>query len=107
MNYLERSTGYSPFVTNIIWFTGITEEELKTLLSTDYGIMPSNVLASSFSVQTLLQRLVWQRQPKLFRGSYHFDCGINMLSIDDLAKVFRKFSVAKAGMGALTRKNRF
>ena len=104
MNYLERSTGYSPFVTNIIWFTGITEEELKTLLSTDYGIMPSNVLASSFSVQTLLQRLVWQRQPKLFRGSYHFDCGINMLSIDDLAKVFRKFSVAKAGMGALTRK---
>ena len=104
MNYLERSTGYSPFVTNIIWFTGITEEELKTLLSTDYGIMPSNVLASSFSVQTLLQRLVWQRQPKLFRGSYHFDCGINMLSFDDLAKVFRKFSVAKAGMGALTRK---
>lgn len=103
-NYLERSTGYSPFVTNILWFTGISEEELKVLLSTDYGIMPSNVLASSFTAQVLLQRLVWQKQPRYYRGAYYFDCGINTLSVEDLAKVFHKFSLAKAGMGALTRK---
>ena len=103
-NYLERATGYSPFVTNVLWFTGISEEELNTLLNTDYGLMPSNVLPASFTVQALLQKLVWQKQPRFYRGVYYFDCDINMLSVDDLAKVFNKFSVAKAGMGALTRK---
>lgn len=103
-NFLERSISFSPFVTNIIWFTGITDEEHKKLLSIDSGEMPSNTLPHSFSSKDLMQRLAWQRQPKYYRGAYHFDCSGNMLSATELSKVFHKFSLAKSGMGALTRK---
>lgn len=103
-NYLERSMGYSPFVSNLIWFTGITEEELKALLSTDRGVMPSNTLPAVFSAQTLLQRLAWQKELKPFRGGYFFDCGLQSLSLDALSAAFRKFTLARSAMGALTRK---
>lgn len=103
-NFLERSFGYSPFVTNVIWFTGIADEDLKSLLSIESRVMPSNALARSFSTQELLQKLVWQKQPKYYRGSYHFDCSFSMLPMSDLANAFHKFSLAKTGMGSLTRK---
>lgn len=103
-NYLVRATGSSPFVTNIIWFTGITKEELKNLLSFDTGVLPSNVIANSFSAQELLQKLVWQRNPKFYRGEYHFDSSYDGMPMGELEKVFRKFSLAKTGMGSLTRK---
>lgn len=103
-NFLERSIGYSPFITNIIWFTGITNEELKTLLTTDSGVMPSNVLPNFFTIKELMQLLAWQKQPKYYGGKYHFDCSNNTMTIDDLARVFHKFSLAKSSMGELTRK---
>lgn len=103
-NFLERSIGYSPFITNVIWFTGITPSELESMLATENGIMPANVLPDSFSIKDLLQKLAWQKQPKYFRGEYHFDCSGNAYSVDDLAKAFHRFSLAKTGMGELTRK---
>ena len=103
-NFLERSLGYSPFVTNIIWFTGITREELKNLSSIGSKETPSNTLPSSFSIQELFQRIAWQKQPKYYRGTFHVNCSYNALPMGDLAKVFHKFSLAKAGMGSLSRK---
>lgn len=104
MHFLESSIGCSPYITNVIWFTGITNRELKELLTTDSGVMPSNALPSAFSAKELLQKLVWQKQPYYYRGAYHFDSSNMMMSTDDLAKAFHRFSLAKAGMGELTRK---
>lgn len=103
-NYLERSIGASPYVTNIIWFTGVSNEELNSLLSTGSKTMPSNVLPYSFSLKELLQLLVWQKQPKFYRGGYRFNSFNYSLSMENLTKVFQQFSRAKASMGVLTRK---
>lgn len=103
-NFLERSVGYSPFVTNLIWFTGLAPEELKSILRIGSGEMPSNALASFFSIKELMQKLVWQKQPKYYRGAYHFDCSYTGQLVLDLSKIFHTFSLAKTGMGSLTRK---
>ena len=103
-NYLERSIGTSPYVTNIIWFTGVSNEELNSLLSTGSKTIPSNVLPYSFSLKELLQLLVWQKQPKFYRGGYRFNSFSYSLSMENLTKVFQQFSRAKVSMGVLTRK---
>lgn len=104
MNFFNRALGYSPFITNIIWFTAITKDELKNLLTIDSREMPSNVLSNSFSVQELMQLLVWQKEPRFYFGKYHFDSSYTNHAVNDLRKIFQLFAKSKSNMGELTRK---
>ncbi len=104
--FLERSIGYGPFVTNIIWFAGITREELKGLLTTGGNTMPSNAISSDFTLAEFAQALVWQKTPSYYRGrgEYHFDCSDGSAPMTDYSRAFHTFAIAKEGMGSLTRK---
>jgi len=104
MNFYKRMLGgYSPFVTNLIWFSGATPEDIKDILKIESKVMPSNVLGNDFNVVELMQLLVWQKKPKLYWGKYHFDSNFEGRSINELRNVFKLFAKAKTSMGELTR----
>lgn len=103
-NFFEQTTGCSPFITNLIWFTDITKEELKGLLTVGSKEMPCNALSSDFSAHELMQLLVLQRPPVFFSGSFHFTSCHMGETVSELDKVLDIFTRAKADMGELTRK---
>lgn len=103
MNYIQASRNYSPFVTNLIWFSGLTRTELGNILQVDDSLLQFNALPSSFSLKELMQLLLLQMKPKYYRGGYHFNSAEG-IAAEDLAKVFKQFSQAKGSMGELTRK---
>lgn len=103
-NFFDRTIGFSPYVTNLIWFISVTAAELENLLKIDSGVMPSNALSSEYSANDLFQMLVMQKEPKYYQGSYHFDCYYNGHDVGELSRLFKTFAKAKESMGELTRK---
>lgn len=103
-NFFEQTTNYSPFITNLIWFTGMTENDLNELLKIDENPMPTNAFANDFSVESLMQLLVWQKKPSLYKGQYVFDSRYNNCSPGSLHKQFQLFGKEKNNMGELSRK---
>ena len=104
MNFFSQTLKNSPYMTNLIWFTGLTHKDLNDLLTMDENPMPTNTFASDFSVEELMQLLVWQKKPFIRNGAYCFDCGYGNSTPEKLAKQFRLFAVAKDNMGELSRK---
>lgn len=103
-NFFNRMLNFSPFITNVIWFTGLTRNELKSILKVDSGNMPSLALSSDFSCKELMQVLVLQNQPKRYNGTYHFNCIYDNRPVSELQSAFNSFAAAKGAMGELTRK---
>lgn len=103
-NYFEQMVGYSPYVTNVIWFTGVSSSELRELLTIGAKEMPSNALPSSYSAKDLFQKIVLQKNLTFYHGRYHLDCIITGKSADDFSQLLGAFEQAKEGMGELTRK---
>lgn len=101
--FFEKSISYSPFITNLIWFTSITRDEIGNLMSIGSKKMLSNVFGNEFGFKDIMQLLVLQRPPKYYHGRYNLDSGYAGKSVEDLQKVFRSFTKAKEGMGFLTR----
>lgn len=58
MQFFERTLMVSPYVTNIIWFTQVTPNDIKNLLTNNGRTMPSNVLGSDFNFKELMQLLI-------------------------------------------------
>lgn len=104
MNFFSQTLKNSPYMTNLIWFTGLTDKDLNALLTMDENPMPTNAFASVFSVEELMQLLVWQKKPFIRNGAYCFDCGYGNTTPEKLAKQFRLFATAKDNMGELSRK---
>lgn len=104
MNFYKRILSYSPYITNVIWFTEATRNDIKDLLQVDSKEIPSNVLGNEFSLQELIQLLVWQKKPYKVRSGYRFDSNYGNCSVNDLQKALQLFSRTKESMGELTRK---
>lgn len=104
MNFLKNQINFSPYVTNVIWFTQIVRDDVDALLTRNGNKMISNIIGADFDFNELMQLLVWQRLPFLKRGEYHLECGFEDCSVDKLQDVFNLFSRTKEEMGKLTRK---
>lgn len=103
-NFFENNLGYSPYITNLIWFTGITKDELESISRNNGKVMQSNSLPSSFTFEQMAQLLIWQRTPNFFNGFYHFNCSFGGKDPEAFVKSTMAFFNAKKCMGELTRR---
>lgn len=103
-SFFENSLGKSPYITNLIWFTEVTNNELSYVLHVAEDEIPSNVLPGFFEFSELAQLLVYQRVPRLRFEKYRFECGFGSNDIDAYEKPLALFTKAKKGMGELTRR---
>lgn len=99
-SFFDNYLGGSPYITNLLWFIEIPEEDLKALLSFDGVEVASNALSSTFTFKDMAQKLVLQRSPK----SFIFDCNFGGRTSTDYVKPLQYFSKAKEEIGTLTRK---
>lgn len=102
--FFERALSFSPFVTNIIWFTQATSSDVMSLLECDGGSVLSNVLGSDFEFSELMQLLIWQKQPFKTRDRFVFESNYKSCTVDDFQKALMLFERTKNQMGELTRK---
>lgn len=103
MNFFKRTISYSPFITNVIWFTQATQEDLTELSIGESGQkMISNVIGSNFSFEELMQLLIYQRKPIKIGNVYSFESN-NECSVDDIQRALMLFSTTKKNIGKLTR----
>lgn len=104
-NYISHlMNGKSPFITNLIWFIGLTENELDRLLRVDSTCIQSNVMSAEVELKQIMQLLVWQETPVYHNGSYRYSAYLNESQPDDIDKLFAIFDKAKNDMGDLSRK---
>ena len=103
MNFFQKTLSFTPFVTNLIWFTEITRLDLNDLLKVDSREMPANVLARDFKFSDVMQLLVWQKNPYISRKKYVFDSNYENCSVSDIQKALDLFSRVKETMGEQTR----
>ena len=104
MNFFNRTLSYSPFITNVIWFTQATQEALTKLCTSASGKkMISNVIGSNFRFEELMQLLIYQRKPIKNGNTYLFESN-NGCSVDDINSALQLFSRTKKNIGNLTRK---
>lgn len=104
MRFFEKTLTVSPYVTNVIWFTQATPNDIKKLLTNNGHTMPSNVLGSDFDFKELMQLLIWQRPPYKRRFDYIFDSSYNPNSLQAIQNALSLFSRTKAHMGEMTRR---
>lgn len=104
MTFFEKTLTATPFITNIIWFTQITPNDIKGLLSHSGKVMRTNVLGSDFDFKDLVQLLVWQKPPFHSKGVYVFDSNYSTASLNDIQNAISLFSRTKTQMGELTRR---
>ena len=104
MNFFKYHLTDSPYITNIIWFTEITHNELSGFNKFGGKEMLSNVLSSDCQFVDFVRLLVLQRRPWNRNGRYFFECGFGGNDADYYKKPLDFFAKAKEGMGELTRK---
>lgn len=104
MEFFKRTQLYSPYVTNVIWFTQATAADIKGLLTNNGKVMPSNALGSEFNFKEFMQLLIWQKPPYRSGRVYKFDSGYNSGSLNSIQNVLSLFSKTKEQMGELTRR---
>jgi len=102
-NFLKKTLSYSPFITNIIWFTEAPNSDIKKLLDVDGTQMPSNIIGADFDFKELIQLLVWQKIPIAIRDKNIFNCFSENTSMDMIVRALKLFSDSKENMGELTR----
>lgn len=107
-NFLKRTTGTSPFVTNLIMFVNATSAQIGSLLRKNGKEMPSNALGGDFDLNRLFKLIVWQKNVKYINGSLRFNSFEYNTSyasdIDGIKKAMEIFSEHKSNMGGLTRR---
>lgn len=105
MNYIRQITKtQSPFITNLIWFIGLTNQELDNLLRVNGARIKSNVMSSDVSLEQIMQLLVWQQTPYFNNGLYRFNSYLNQAHPNEIETAFQLFEKAKNEMGELSRK---
>ena len=104
MDFFKKTQMYSPYVTNVIWFTQATPAEIRGLLTNHGKIMPSNAIGNTFDFKELMQLLIWQKAPYRRGHSYVFDSGYNSGSLPSIQSALSLFSKTKQQMGELTRR---
>ncbi len=77
MDFFKNTLGDHPYITNLIWFTEVSEMELNNLLTVGNQIMPSNALSAMFDFREVVQKIAYQRLPKKYNNTYSIECRFN------------------------------
>ena len=102
--FFESALSFSPFVTNLIWFTQATSNDINRLLTNEGEKLPSNVLGADFDFKTLIRLLFLQKPPFRTRSGFVFDSNYESCNVADFRKALMLFSSSKKQMGELTRR---
>ena len=102
--FFSASLNLSPFISNVIWFIGLTAGDLNTLLSTGTGKIECAALPATFTVKALMQAIIDSSELCYYRGTCSLDALANTCSPDILSRQFERLTIAKQNMGTLTRK---
>lgn len=103
-NYFQSILGKSPYITNIIWFTELTENEYISIASHKDIETPTNVLYATFGFSDFVQKLINQMKINKNEGNFIFDCDINYNGISILKNTLDIFKESRKCIGELTRK---
>lgn len=103
MNFFKRVISYSPYITNIIWFTQATKNEVNGLCTHNGKRMISNVLGNEFDFKELMQLLIYQNSPFKTRTGFVFNSN-RQCSVNDIQNALSLFSRTKEQMGEMTRR---
>ncbi len=103
MNFFRNALGDAPYITNLIWLTEVTDQELNTLLSYRNNKMISNVLPASFSFDEVVQLLAYQKIPYNNFNRYSIESFFNGRDSESISRPLYLFFKARAAMGELTR----
>jgi hypothetical protein len=105
-NFFENNLGESPYITNLLWFVEISDEELERLLTFDGRVMQSNALPAFFDFREIVQILADQRNPwySNSKKAYFINCSTGGNDAETLVNTLKRFSKIKEGMGELTRR---
>lgn len=104
MNFFNYQLQVSPYITNVIWFTETTQDEINNLKKITNRKLDSNVLSGDSSFKDFVQQVVLQTNPHKYHGKYVYDVIPYENSLEQFSKAMSFFSVQKNGMGELTRK---
>lgn len=104
MNFFISALSFSPFITNIIWFTQVTSSDIDALLVNNGRRLPSNVIGADFDFKDILNLLLLQKPPFKTRAGYIFDSNYESCGVSDFQKALQLFSKSKEEMGELTRR---
>lgn len=104
MNFFKQTISLSPFITNIIWFTQVAQEDIDSLLTNNGKKMPSNVIGADFSFKDLMQLLVYQKNPYKTKRGYIFDSDYKGCSVEKINDALALFTKKKETMGELSRR---
>ena len=103
-SFFTQTLSYSPFVTNIIWFTQASKDEINSLLTIEGNRIPSNALGADYSLRELMQLVLLQKPPLFYNGRYHLDSHYESGTVKAFHEVLDLFSKSKTQIGELTRK---
>ena len=103
-NFFTNSMGFSPFVTNLIWFTQIEEADIRKLLTNNGKVMESNVLGADYGFKDYINHILAQRNPRKYRGNYNYTSFDVEYSLKPFQNAIETFERAKKSIGSLTRK---
>ena len=104
ISFLRGILGKSPYVTNLIWFTGVKPGELEGLLKLEDGMPPmmSNTLPDEYTAADFFQHVIWQKKPYVTKaGEYALDC---FCGREDVEKFIANFAKRRTQAGELTRR---
>lgn len=104
MNFFKQTISLSPFITNVIWFTQVAQEDIDSLLTNNGKKMPSNVIGAEFSFKDLMQLLVYQKNPFKTKRGYIFDSDYKGCSVEKINDALALFTKKKETMGELSRR---
>lgn len=104
MNYIRQIVNNSPYITNLIWFIGLTNQDLGNLLRVNGSCIRANVMSADVTLEQIMQLLVWQQTPYFNNGLYHFNSYFNQVQPNEIERIFHLFEKAKNEMGELSRK---
>lgn len=96
-NHLSRHMGISPFVCDIIWFRGISLQELNKVRNN----VPDNALPSVFSFKDLIRTSLYCSNVVYYNKQYHLNCFPNGAA--EFEKI-KKFFAEKREIKGLTKK---
>ena len=103
-NFIQSLCGASPYITNLIWFTSVTKNEIEELLTERGKMIPANVFGNDFSINTIIELLLSQRDPLIINGNKFFDSNCEEYGIEGIRNIFSVFLTTKESVGELTRK---
>ena len=103
MNFFKSVISYTPYITNVIWFTQATQNEVNGLCAHNGRHMISNVIGREFKFNELMQLLIYQHSPFKTQKEFVFDSN-SQCSVNDIRKALDLFSRTKEQMGEMTRR---